>query len=899
MSLTVVGRAAAALSLVFCALLGAQAPPRQPDQPQPPQPQVQQPQQQDREGPLAAVRAALQQRQFGKALELLLPLARAGNADAQTLLALLLQKGHGVAADAAAALHWYTLAAVQGHAEARFMLGQLYYRGEGTQPDQQKAADLFLLVATTGDADGEWAFGLCVTAGEGRRADPIEGHAWLSLAAQQGHEAAKQALAQSRLAGAELEQARTAAATLQQLIATRGFEPQKLPKVPVPDGMALDAAAAPAPQPAADRITGQLDIDAEILACGDLRGTATLRLPAATYREMRKLIPDPRTFLRDLASSRANEEIAPDAKARYDDAANAVVLDLHMLGAVQNRGEGRWQWPAENHAFVGVADGEGGRQVATFAFHSQEPGGIELSGRAAYRLPAGAAGVRWDDGQKQLEYQLAYAGPRGEGRLRARYAVRDRIMSCLYKVYGLDTGFAAQWVAKAVFTNTGDGPLTDLRVRFRLGDYSELDLWHKFPELVPGQTAVAAYHPVLKKQIAELTSTTPVNVVAEWRWTDAQGREREDSDGARISVLGRHEFVFSNLTEQESTGSFYDAFSNAELVAAWVTRDDPVVKQFAAAANKAAAGAGAPYSDEAAVKVLQACYELWLANDFTYQGPVGLRDEQLSFDNKIVQSMKFPRDVIRDRSGTCIEIAGLYCAMAHAVGLQPSMVLIPGHAFPAIRLPSGNLLPVECTGIGGGKRSGSAPFAKVVEIAKANYEKHAAAGDIVVVDIAAAWLRGVSNPELEPLPADILQRWGTVLEFRMSDGGGGGDAFGGQWAGTAQQPLPTGGNVQWQVVVAIGRGQDGGIAAEAGGEVRVPNGWGGSDHYQFREEYQGQLQNGVLQLRGVKKTVTVNGMQQPEQPDTLTLQAREGRLAGEMRLANGTVVTVDLQRQQR
>ena len=897
-----------ALSLAFVLALSAQGPPRQPDQRQPPQPpqpqqQQQQPQQpQDGNGPLAQVKALLQQKQFDKALQLLLPLARRGSADAQCLLGLLLQKGIGVAVDATEGLRWYTLASLQGHVEARFMLGQMYYKGEGAPPDQKKAADLFLLVATTGDADGQWAFGLCVSAGEGRQRDPVEGYAWLSLAARQGHEEAKQALAQSRLAAADVDAARAAAATLQQMIDGRGFDAQKLPPVPVPDGMNRDANAGPDPQLAGPTtIQGQLDIAAEMSPTGDIRGTASLTLPAAVYRETKKLIPDPKTFLRDLSSQRANEEIAPDARARYDDAGNRVVLELHMLGPVQNRGDGRWQWQTENHEFVEVAATADGRSLATFDFRSQEKGGIELKGRAVYTLPAGAKDARWDADKKLLEYELAYTGPKGQGKLKTRFSVRDRIMSCLYKVYGLETGFAAQWVGKAVFTNSGDGPITDLRVRFKLGDYSELDLWQKFPELVPGQTAVAAYHPVLKKQIAELTSTTPVNVVAEWRWTDSQGKEHEDSDGARISVLGRHEYVFSNLTEQESTGSYFDAFSNSDFVAAWVTRDDPVVKQFAAAANKAASGAGAPYSDEAALKVLRACYEIWLANDFTYQGPVGLHDASLSFDNKIVQSMKFPRDVIRDRSGTCIEISALYCAMAHAIGLKPMMVLIPGHAFPAIRLPSGNLLPVECTGIGGGKRAGSAPFDKVVEVASANFKKHSEAGDIIVVDIADAWLRGVSNPELEQLPADILQRWGTVLEFKLGPDptpGPAGDQYSGQWTGTALQPLPTGGNAQWQVVIAIGRAQDGGLQAEAGGETRVPNGWGGADLYQFRETYQGQLQNGVLVLRGTQKTVTVNGVQQPDQPDTLTLQLRDGRLLGEMRLASGAVVTVDVQRQQ-
>ena len=117
------------------------------------------------------------------------------------------------------------------------------------------------------------------------------------------------------------------------------------------------------------------------------------------------------------------------------------------------------------------------------------------------------------------------------------------------------------------------------------------------------------------------------------------------------------------------------------------------------------------------------------------------------FDNTIVQSIKFPRDVIRDKSGTCIELAALYCSMAHSVGLKPYMVLIPGHAFSLIRLPSGNLLPVETTGVGGGLRHGSAPFDKVVTAAAETYKKAAAEGR----QIPEGWaLDADGNPTTDP-----------------------------------------------------------------------------------------------------------------------------------------------------
>lgn len=893
----------------------AQAPPRQPTQPRAPTQDASDAQREFERG-----MAAFQGGDHAAALQRFAPLARAGHAAAQCMLGVMHQKGYAVPKNAAEGARWYTMSARGGDRDALFMLGQLYYRGEGVGKDAAKAADLFLLNAVAGDPDGQWAFGLCVCGGEGRPKDVVEGGAWLQLAARQGHREAQKELDALRLAPERAAEVRAAAQQLDTLVRTRGFDPRKLPQVPIPEGLSLDPngpaaeppAADAAPQEGAAALEAALDLAGRFTAVGDVRGTALVSFPPAFYSALKQHVPDARYFLRDLASGRADQEFAPDATAVYDDGLHAVRLTLHILGAARNLGEGRWEWTAKDHGLVELATLDDGGTVARFDLaHGAPSDDIVFRGQGAYRLPDGATDARWDAERGRLTYTLPPCDARGQGRLRVRFDVRDRIMGCLYKVYGLEEGFPGQWVGKALFSNEGDGVLTDLRVRFQLGDYSELDLWQKVPELVPGQTAVVVYRPVLRASTAALTSTTPANVFAEWRWTDSSGREREDSDGGRISILGRHEFVFSNLTERESTGSYYDLFSNAEFVAAWVTRDDPVVKQFAAAANKAAGGAGAPYSDEAAWKVLQACYELWLANDFTYQGPVGLSDPSLSFDNKTVQSMKFPRDVIRDRSGTCIELTALYCAMVHAVGLQSYMILVPGHAFPVVQLPSGKYLPVECTGIGGGKRGGVATFEQVVAAATKTYEKWATEGLVIEVDIDEAWLKGVANPELEALPADVLQRWGTVLEFTASGDGAPrpaqplepratpeaeARAFVGNWTGTATQPLFGGQSLRWSFELTVAAAPNGALRADATGETRASNAWGGQDRYRFDEAFEGQVQRGELVMRGTRKVLTVNGQAQPIGTDTMTLRADAGRLVGEVALPDGTRVQVDVSR---
>jgi hypothetical protein len=921
------------------------AQPVQPDQPvQPPPPQVQ-PQQQPNQMTNAdqACEQAyqlLKQGDIENAKNIIWPLAQQGHPRAQFFVALMTERGDGFQQNHQEAVRWYTHSSLGGFTDSMYNLALKYYKGEGVPQNLEHSASLFLLNALHGDSDGMWATGVCFQDGDGRQVDLIEAATWFIMSAHLGNQEAQTALStlQQQLTQEQQQQAQQQAQVWMQHIQAGTVPQEYVPAVPIPPFMANEVNPNQQPQPQPQQnpnqpqtqqqveqlIDVQLNVNAEFTPLGSIKGRAVFVWPAELYGVMKQLVPDAKYFLRDLTSGRADIEIAEDAKAWYEDDTNSVVLDLHLLGAIKNVGDNRWVWEVEDEQYVGIGASNMGRTTVSFTYDNKdENAGIHLKGQAIYTMPVGATDIQWSEAKQELSFTLPYTGPAEGGRMDFRFDARDQLMSCLYKVYGLETEFAAQWVAKGVFTNIGAGPLSDLRVRFRVAGYSEWSMWQKFPVIVPGQTVVAVYKPVLNKSIAELTSTTPANVLIEWRYVDGDGDRVEDSDGERISVLGRHDFVFSNLSEDESTGSYYDAFSNAHFIAAWATRDDPVVKQFAAMANKAAGGQGAPYSDEAAIAVLKSIYELWQANDFTYQGPVGIVDPNMSFDNNIVQSIKFPRDVIRDKSGTCIELAALYCSMAHSVGLKPYMVLVPGHAFPVVQLPSGNYLPVESTGVGGGQRYGTASFEQVVQAATETYQKYAQEGTVIEVDIEAEWSMGVSCPELEPLPADILQRWNIVLNTpQPAPSPQPGPAptpqpgpqptpptptpnpapqpgtFLGQWAGQASEPMPDGSTLTYPIVMEITDAGNGVIQCDWYGEADIQNQFGGTMHVTVFERFLGQMQNGRLGMAGQEKTVTIDGQQQTMPGDQMMLTLTNNQIMGQIQIAMGGQVSFQCTRAQ-
>jgi hypothetical protein len=83
--------------------------------------------------------AAYQAGHYRGALQLWLPLADAGNADAQLNVGILYDAGQGVPVDPSQAANWYRKSAEHGHAAAQYNLGMMYAAGRGVAHDRAQA----------------------------------------------------------------------------------------------------------------------------------------------------------------------------------------------------------------------------------------------------------------------------------------------------------------------------------------------------------------------------------------------------------------------------------------------------------------------------------------------------------------------------------------------------------------------------------------------------------------------------------------------------------------------------------------------------------------------------------------------------------------------------------------
>ena len=96
--------------------------------------------------------AAYNARDYATAFRKFLPLAQAGDRNAQDALGLMYEKGQGITQNYKKAVKWYRLAAKQGNFQAQYDLGLMYANGHGVGQDDVRAF-MWINLAAAGNDD--------------------------------------------------------------------------------------------------------------------------------------------------------------------------------------------------------------------------------------------------------------------------------------------------------------------------------------------------------------------------------------------------------------------------------------------------------------------------------------------------------------------------------------------------------------------------------------------------------------------------------------------------------------------------------------------------------------------------------------------------------------------------
>lgn len=104
--------------------------------------------------------SAYNNKNYSLAYKEILPLAKAGNADAEHLLGLMYYMGRGLPQDYKQAMFWHRKAADQGKADAQYVVGAMYYTGNSVLQDHKQAVVWFRKAAEQNHAEAQQVLGL-------------------------------------------------------------------------------------------------------------------------------------------------------------------------------------------------------------------------------------------------------------------------------------------------------------------------------------------------------------------------------------------------------------------------------------------------------------------------------------------------------------------------------------------------------------------------------------------------------------------------------------------------------------------------------------------------------------------------------------------------------------------
>ena len=517
----------------------------------------------------------------------------------------------------------------------------------------------------------------------------------------------------------------------------------------------------------------------QILADGTMKASAVISFKPQSYYDVIKAnYPDLYVLFRDVISNgHAEWEVNRNTvHITSNDATQTLSLNMSVLGAAYCK-EKQWR--------VDLSKGEtlvtqAGRKVIT-SLVAVNSAGVMVNDTNTYILPPGATQIHVDTDQRVLAYDMPTPHDTGNPEIGLSLLYHKDIMSSAYKVYAdpsIDNG--QYWVAKAIVHNTGHAPMYNVKVWYSLGQYADHASPDTFSYVMPGGAVVSCYYPLISDQVATFKTENPAHLNITVSYEDAHGHTHSEQHTRLVTLLSINQFVFTNLTADQVqmtniVSNWMDMNDNAPLAAAYVTKTDDPVKQFAGYVSDLAGGVAAADSDKDALTWLQAAYNLELVNNIVYQTPSGFLD-----GTHFMQDVKFPRDTLRAKSGTCIDLAILYTSLVESVGMDGYLMLVPGHCFSVIKLPGGEMVGVENTGLGGGnQRQG---FAWALKFGTQELQKHLRDGRYYLINIDKAQGQfHITPPSLPPVDANFLTECGIQRAHYEADqptvgGGGGGGA---------------------------------------------------------------------------------------------------------------------------
>jgi hypothetical protein len=479
----------------------------------------------------------------------------------------------------------------------------------------------------------------------------------------------------------------------------------------------------------------------------------TIKAPTNLYTQLKTKTPNTAVLLRKLGAGR-HWAMLENVDGKFDDMDSSIQINYVQRGVARVESGANWVLQFEKGSSLDVVDVHENTAIYNTAMNS-ELGLVNLIVKVV--APEGSKNFKCNKTENTCSYQFVPALSQGtESTAKFGVDCKETLMSCLAKCYSNEQ-FTQIWAARSRFENTGNTVLSDYRVRFRIAGLSAWSGWNRSEKVYPGQIVIDPFFPVFDlDKVNALTGSRPEALEIEYQYRRADGQMVTESDSQKVMVLGRNEVFYNGLANTEIL-SFQDAHEyDPAILASFTTPNDPVIQQLAGRISGRANGAAASYNDNDAEAFLRAMWDFLGQNKVAYQSP-----EHYAHGSKNGQHIKYGRDVLHNHAGTCIDLAILWASTCEAVGLHPILVTIPGHCFPAVRMPSGKIIAIEATAMG------KVTFEKATEIGAKEYNE-AQQGAAIFTDVMQMRNNGVQCLDLPAVPHTYLTELGYVFEAPAS-----------------------------------------------------------------------------------------------------------------------------------
>lgn len=324
-------------------------------------------------------------------------------------------------------------------------------------------------------------------------------------------------------------------------------------------------------------------------------------------------------------------------------------------------------------------------------------------------------------------------------KLDVKLITRNELVTAAYKVYGDDN--QDMWAAKTLIKNTGNMPVYDFKISYKVGELTDWTSGQDYPVIAPGQTVRDYCWPTLDPaRVNAITTKTPVELVMKYEY---RGLKEPAEDYKKIFLLGRNDFVFSSIPEKDRV-TFADNFDNYRFIAAFITPNEETTKSFA---NMIGAGLETRASDDDAYQAFERAFDTLRAHGVKY-----IMEPDAFWAGSAAQYVQYPKETIDRKSGTCLDLAITMSALMEAIGVKSYVALIPGHAIPLIEMPeSGDVYAIESTFLDkdyaltkhGDVVSANVTAGECITLASQEIKQAQDKGEIVMINPSYWWKAGV------------------------------------------------------------------------------------------------------------------------------------------------------------